>query len=85
MAYFRLYGKITSQYEPVLTKAFYHGRTEAMRTATEKAATFCTTFMDPSAKNKEKLEALRDATQYHSACIKSTSSGHGIESETHCI
>ena len=85
MAYFRLYGTITSQYEPVLTKAFYHGRTEAMRTATEKAAKFCTTFMNPLATNKQKLEALREATQYHSACIKSTSSGHGIESETNCI
>ena len=75
---------VCSQYEPVLTKAFYHGRTEAMRTATKKAATFWTTSMNPLATNKQKLETLRDATQYHSACIKSTSSGHGIESETHC-
>lgn len=77
-----LYGKIVSQYEPVLTKAFYHGRTEAMRTATEKAAAFCKIFMDPSANTREKLAALRVATQYHSAGIKLAASGQGIESET---
>lgn len=81
LAYFRLYGKIVSQYEPVLTKAFYHGRTEAMRTATDKAAAFCKTFMNTSATTKEKLDALRVATQYHSMGIKQAASGHGIESE----
>lgn len=81
LAYFRLYGKIVSQYEPVLTKAFYHGRTEAMRTATDKAAAFCKIFMDTSATKKEKLEALRVATQHHSVGVKQAASGHGIESE----
>lgn len=79
LAYYRLYGKIVSQYEPVLTKGFYHGRTEAMRTATEKAATFCQIFMDQSAKVKDKLEALRTATQYHSDGVKLAASGRGIE------
>ena len=79
LAHFRLYGKIVSQYEPVLTKGFYHGRTEAMRTATEKAATFCKTWMDPSATNEKKLEALREATVYHSAGIKNALTGKGIE------
>lgn len=79
LAYYRLYGKIVSQYEPVLTKAFYHGRTEAMRTATEKAAFFCQTFMDQCATVKEKLEALRVATQHHSAVVKHAAQGNGIE------
>ena len=79
LAHFRLYGKIVSQYEPVLTKGFYHGRTEAMRTATEKAAEFCKTWMDPSATNDMKLQALRDATVYHSARIKDALTGKGIE------
>ena len=79
LAYYRLYGKIVSHYEPVLTKAFYHGRTEAMRTATEQAAAFCKTFMDPSASAKEKLDALHTATQHHSACVKLAASGNGIE------
>mmetsp|Transcript_22356 Transcript_22356/g.54148 ORF Transcript_22356/g.54148 Transcript_22356/m.54148 type:complete len:750 (+) Transcript_22356:202-2451(+) len=79
LAHYRLYGKIVSQYEPVLTKGFYHGRTEAMRTATEKAARFCEVYLDPNAANAEKLAALRVATQHHSAGIKLAASGKGIE------
>ena len=79
LAHFRLYGKIVSQYEPVLTKGFYHGRTEAMRTATEKAATFCKTWMNPNATDEKKLESLREATVYHSSGIKDALTGKGIE------
>ena len=79
LAHYRLYGKIVSQYEPVLTKGFYHGRTEAMRTATEKAATFCKTWLNPSASNDDKLTALREATVYHSATCKDAMLGKGIE------
>eukprot|EP00985_Skeletonema_marinoi_P022214 scaffold14073_cov137-Skeletonema_marinoi.AAC.5 len=79
LAHYRLYGKIVSQYEPVLTKGFYHGRTEAMRTATEKAATFCKTWMNPSATDENKLESLREATVYHSSGIKDALTGKGIE------
>lgn len=79
LAHFRLYGKIVSQYEPVLTKGYYHGRTEAMRTATEKAATFCRTWLNPHATDEEKLKSLREATVYHSARIKDALMGKGIE------
>jgi carnitine O-acetyltransferase len=41
LAYYRLYGQIVCTYEPVLTKAFYHGRTEAMRSATVESKNFC--------------------------------------------
>lgn len=41
LAYYQLYGKIVCTYEPVLTKSFYHGRTEAMRSATVEAKNFC--------------------------------------------
>lgn len=68
-----------SQYEPVLTKSFYHGRTEAMRTATEYAAAFCKTWCDPSATANQKLNALRVATQHHSAGVKLASQGKGVD------
>lgn len=79
LAYYRLYGKIVSQYEPVLTKAFCHGRTEAMRTATDSASAFCKLWLKDRATNEDKLEALRVATQNHSAGIKLAASGRGIE------
>lgn len=33
-AYYSLYGKVESTYEPAMTKAFLHGRTEAIRSVT---------------------------------------------------
>lgn len=32
--YFSLYGRTESTYEPAMTKAFLHGRTEAIRSVT---------------------------------------------------
>ncbi len=79
LAYYRLYGKIVSQYEPVLMKSFYHGRTEAMRAATEMASNFCKLWLNHAATKREKLEALRAATERHSAGIKLSASGKGLE------
>ncbi len=50
-----------------------------MRTATEHAAVFCTTWCDPYATNSEKLSALRTATQHHSAGVKLASQGKGVD------
>ena len=50
-----------------------------MRTATEKAAIFCKTWCDPRATNEEKLNALRVATQCHSAGVKLASQGKGVD------
>lgn len=33
-AYFSLYGRVDSTYEPAMTKNFLHGRTEAIRSVT---------------------------------------------------
>lgn len=33
-AYFSLYGRTESTYEPAMTKTFLHGRTEAIRSVT---------------------------------------------------
>ena len=79
LAYYRLYGKIVSQYEPVLMKSFYHGRTEAMRAATDLASNFCKLWLNHAATKREKMEALRAATEHHSAGIKLSASGKGLE------
>lgn len=79
LAYYRLYGKIVCAYEPVLTKAFYHGRTEAMRPATMEAKHLCEIFCDPSSSNRDKLSALRNATIAHSRLVKECSQGKGID------
>jgi carnitine O-acetyltransferase len=47
LAYYRLYGQLVCTYEPVLTKSFYHGRTEAMRSATMEAKSCCEVSLLP--------------------------------------
>jgi carnitine O-acetyltransferase len=39
-AYFGLYGRIECTYEPAMTKAFLHGRTEAIRTVQPESVAF---------------------------------------------
>lgn len=39
-AYFGLYGRIECTYEPAMTKAFLHGRTEAIRTVRPESVSF---------------------------------------------
>mmetsp|Transcript_32025 Transcript_32025/g.47129 ORF Transcript_32025/g.47129 Transcript_32025/m.47129 type:complete len:752 (-) Transcript_32025:576-2831(-) len=79
LSYYRLYGEIVCAYEPVLTKRYFHGRTEAMRSTTTKAAELCACWTDQFATKQEKLEALREATSYHSKLVKEASHGKGVD------
>jgi carnitine O-acetyltransferase len=79
LAYYRLYGRFVCAYEPVLTKGFYHGRTEAMRPATIEAKRFCEVFCDPSSSTEEKLGALRNATITHSKLVRECAQGKGVD------
>lgn len=79
LAYYKLYGKVVSTYEPVLTKSFYHGRTEAMRSATTQAKDLCTIWCNKSAKPEAKMEALLKATKEHSRLVRESAGGKGID------
>ena len=79
LAYYRLYGKIVCMYEPVLTKHFYHGRTEAMRSSTVAAEAFCHIWVNPLSTTKEKLTALMTATKEHSRLVKESANGKGVD------
>lgn len=54
LAYYKLYGKVVCIYKPVLTKAFYHGRTEAVRSAMPLAK-----MMVPTQVGKLQLDIIR--------------------------
>jgi len=79
LAYYRLYGETVCAYEPVLTKAFYHGRTEAMRPATMEAKELCEIFCNPDSTSEEKVIALQNATRVHSKLVKECAQGQGCD------
>ncbi|GHJ84737.1 hypothetical protein NliqN6_1139 [Naganishia liquefaciens] len=76
-AYYGLYGRVESTYEPAMTKAFLHGRTEAIRTVQPESVQFVKTFCDEGSSIQEKIEALKNACKRHTALTKECSQGLG--------
>lgn len=75
-AYFGLYGRVECTYEPAMTKAFFHGRTEAIRPITNESYEFVRHFWaeNPAA---GKLEALKKACERHTAITKECGKAQG--------
>lgn len=79
IAYYKLYGDIVNSYESVLTKQFFHGRTEAMRSTTSFASNLMKCWTNPKTRREEKLNALSEATRAHSKRTKQASQGMGVD------
>ncbi|TXT15908.1 hypothetical protein VHUM_00411 [Vanrija humicola] len=76
-AYYSLYGRVESTYEPAMTKAFRHGRTEAIRSVTTPSVKFVKTFCSDTATPAEKIDALRKACKRHTELTRECSAGQG--------
>ncbi|KZM26689.1 transferase [Ascochyta rabiei] len=83
-AYYGLYGRIECVYEPAMTKMFYHGRTEAIRSVTEESVDFLKTFWgeNPAA---TKIEALRKACQKHTENTKICAKAQGPDRHLYAL
>ncbi|KIX08955.1 uncharacterized protein Z518_00033 [Rhinocladiella mackenziei CBS 650.93] len=83
-AYYGLYGRLENTYEPAMTKMFFHGRTEAIRTVTPECVDFVKTFWtDTSAQRK--VDALKAATQKHTAVTKESSKAQGQDRHLYAL
>lgn len=85
IAYYRLYGDIVCAYESVLTKQFYHGRTEAARSTTSKSVELCKCWMNAFSKKDDKVKALREATKVHSKLVLEASEGKGVDRHLYAL
>ncbi|CAK7908775.1 putative mitochondrial carnitine O-acetyltransferase [[Candida] anglica] len=83
--YYALYGKVECTYEPAMTKQFFHGRTEAIRTVSAESNLFVRKFFDQHVRNEEKLKYLSDACQGHSKQTKYASMGEGIDRHMYAL
>lgn len=77
--YYALYGKVECTYEPAMTKHFFHGRTEAIRTVSQDSNLFVRKFFDSSVTNREKLDYLSKACSKHSDQTRRCSAGKGVD------
>ncbi|KAE8135105.1 Choline/Carnitine o-acyltransferase-domain-containing protein [Aspergillus pseudotamarii] len=83
-AYYGLYGRLENTYEPAMTKFFLHGRTEAIRTVTNECANFVQTFWGENPA-EQKVEALKKATERHTATTKECSKGQGQDRHLYAL
>ncbi|RHZ69204.1 hypothetical protein Glove_287g7 [Diversispora epigaea] len=83
-AYYGLYGTIECTYEPAMTKAFFHGRTEAIRPVTMDAIEFVKLWWS-DASTAIKLKALRKAIDKHVNLTKMCSKGLGQDRHLYAL
>lgn len=58
---------------------FYHGRTEAMRSATPQVLELCHIWCSKSSTDRERLKALHVATVEHARLVKESAAGMGVD------
>ncbi|EAW07599.1 choline/carnitine O-acyltransferase [Aspergillus clavatus NRRL 1] len=83
-AYYGLYGRVENTYEPAMTKFFLHGRTEAIRSVTNECVDFVRTFWADNPA-EQKVDALRKATEKHTAITKECSKGQGQDRHLYAL
>ncbi|KAK3946124.1 putative mitochondrial carnitine O-acetyltransferase [Diplogelasinospora grovesii] len=83
-AYYGLYGRVECTYEPAMTKAYLHGRTEAIRTVSEEAVNFVQTFWADNPA-EQKVEALRKACQRHTATTRDCAKAQGCDRHLYAL
>ena len=83
-AYYGLYGRLESVYEPAMTKIYLHGRTEAIRSVTAESAEFVRTFWENKAA-RQKIEALRKACRKHTEISKLCGKAQGQDRHLYAL
>ena len=77
VAYYRVYRGCVCTYETIMTKQFFHGRTEAGYTVTHQCQRLCESFN--AANSVETLQKLlKDALDAHVGVVRLASQGRGI-------
>lgn len=85
VAYFALYGRFETVYEPAMTKAFQNGRTEAIRSVTAQSKLFVKSLLDQDASDATKIQLLHDACTAHSQITRECSQGLGQDRHLYAL
>ena len=83
-AYYGLYGRVESTYEPAMTKIYLHGRTEAVRSVTDESVDFVKTFWGDNPSD-QKIDALKQACQKHVNMTKVCAKAQGCDRHLYAL
>uniref|UniRef100_A0A8C3CVI4 Peroxisomal carnitine O-octanoyltransferase n=2 Tax=Cairina moschata TaxID=8855 RepID=A0A8C3CVI4_CAIMO len=79
LAYYKCHGRPGCCYETAMTRRFYHGRTETMRSCTVEAVEWCKSMLDPSASSYVRLQLMHAAFAKHNKLRKECENGRGFD------
>ncbi|PSK45211.1 hypothetical protein B9Z65_2351 [Elsinoe australis] len=83
-AYYGLYGRMECVYEPAMTKIYYHGRTEAIRSVTPESSNFVKTFWGENPA-QDKVNTLRKACERHTVITKECAKAQGQDRHLYAL
>ncbi len=75
----RLFGKCHNVYEPVMTRRYLHGRTEAARTVTPESVAFVEAMASQKSDDRTRAELLLKAAKSHVSRLVEARNGHGVQ------
>ena len=79
LAHHRLHGRFVATYETGHTRAFYHGRTDTVRTLSLESVAFCEAMLSSTTTEQDKIGALRAACHAHGEQVQRVLTGQGID------
>ena len=80
LAEYKLYGKLYSAYEAVMTRTFLDGRIDVLYTVSPESLAFIEKMQNDQCSKESQIEALIKATQKHSHRAKECRTGKGVYS-----
>ncbi|KAM4685371.1 peroxisomal carnitine O-octanoyltransferase [Amazona ochrocephala] len=79
LAYYKCHGRPGCCYETAMTRRFYHGRTETIRSCTMEAVEWCKSMLDPSESTYQRLQLMYRAFAKHNKMRSSCENGKGFD------
>lgn len=79
LAMFRMHKVFCATYETGHTRAFYHGRTDTIRTCSEESTHWVKSMEDPNTPPENKVAALKAACAAHGEQVQRVLTGQGID------
>uniref|UniRef100_A0A7E4VSQ6 carnitine O-palmitoyltransferase n=1 Tax=Panagrellus redivivus TaxID=6233 RepID=A0A7E4VSQ6_PANRE len=79
LTYFRNQNKFSLTYEASMTRLFREGRTETVRSCSDKSCDFVRAMLDPNSNREERLKLLRISAEKHQSLYRDAMTGRGVD------